>query len=172
MNGMFHGHTSVKAAIDIACYDIAAKKMGVPLYRFLGGHNPSFVSDVTVGIRSPEEMAEECLDWKKKGFSILKIKLGEDIGTDLARMKAIRTAVGDEVTLRVDANQGWTVKELQIEPSLRELGIELIEQPVRDSDYAGLKQISDRSILPVAADESCHLPEDAAKLAPCGHVMR
>ena len=166
MNGMFHGHTAVKAAIDIACYDIAAKRANLPLYRYLGGCNPVFVSDVTVGIRSPQEMADECLDWKKKGFSILKIKLGEDIGTDLARMKAIRTAVGDEVTLRVDANQGWSVKDaLKIEPSLRELGVELIEQPVRDSDYAGLKQISDRSILPVAADESCHLPEDAAKLA-------
>ncbi len=166
MNGMFHGHTAVKAAIDIACYDIASKRAGLPLYRYLGGSNPTFVSDVTVGIRNPKEMAEECLEWKNKGFSILKIKLGEDIETDLRRMEAIRNAVGEDVVLRVDANQGWSVKDtLKIEPGLRRLGVELIEQPVRDSDFEGLKQITGRSVLPVAADESCHLPEDAARLA-------
>ena len=166
MNGMYHGHTSVKAAIDIACYDIAAKKMGVPLYRFLGGHNPTFVSDVTIGIRSPEEMAEECLDWKKKGFSILKIKLGEDIREDAERIKAIRDAVGDDVTLRVDANQGWTVKEaIQMAPLLTSLNVELMEQPVKDYDYAGLKYVTEHTDLPIAADESCRVPEDAAKLA-------
>ena len=122
-------------------------------------------SDVTIGIRSPKEMAAECVEWKEKGFSILKIKLGDNVMTDLERIRAIRTAVGDDVTLRVDANQGWTVKEtLAAEPVLQEFGIELLEQPVRDSDYAGLKRITDRAVLPVVADESCHLPEDAAKL--------
>lgn len=165
MNGMFHGHTAVKAAVDIACYDIAAKRAGLPLYRYLGGSNPRFESDVTIGIRSPKEMAAECVEWKEKGFSILKIKLGDNVMTDLERIRAIRTAVGDDVTLRVDANQGWTVKEtLAAEPVLQEFGIELLEQPVRDSDYAGLKRITDRAVLPVVADESCHLPEDAAKL--------
>lgn len=166
MNGMYHGHTSVKAAFDIACYDIAAKKMNVPLYRFLGGDNPCLESDVTIGINTPEVMAADCLEWKNKGFNILKIKLGHDIATDAKRIQAIREAVGSDVILRVDANQGWSVKEtLQIEPVLRQAGIELIEQPVRDSDFDGLREIRQSVILPVVADESCHLPEDAARIA-------
>lgn len=166
MDSMYHGHTSIKAAFDIACYDIAAKKAGVPLYRYLGGDNPFIESDVTIGISSPKEMAKDCLEWKNKGFRILKIKLGHDIETDLKRIKAIRQAVGEDVILRVDANQGWSVKDtLQIEPLLRELKVELIEQPVKDTDFEGLKRITDRSLLPIAADESCHLPKDALRLA-------
>ena len=165
MDGMFHGHTSVKAAIDIACHDIAAKKMNVPLYKYLGGSDPLLESDVTIGINTPDLMAEDCLSWKEKGFRILKIKLGHDIASDLERMKAIRSAVGEDIILRVDANQGWSVKDtLQIEPELRKLGIELIEQPVKALDYDGLKEIKQASLLPITADESCHLPEDAAKL--------
>lgn len=166
MDHMYHGHTAAKAAFDIACYDIAAKKAGVPLYKYLGGSDPHIESDVTIGIGTPEAMAEDCLSWKEKGFNILKIKLGHDISSDLKRMQAIREAVGSDLILRVDANQGWSVKDtLQIEPELRKLGIELIEQPVRDTDFEGLKEIARRSLLPIAADESCHLPEDAFRLA-------
>ena len=165
MNGMFHGHTAVKAAFDIACYDIASKRAGLPLYRYLGGSNPVFESDVTLPIRSPEEMAAECAEWKAKGFRILKIKLGENLERDMERIRAIRKEVGEEVILRVDANQGWTVKEsLRAEEVLRELYVELLEQPVKDSNPEGLKQISLAAKIPVVADESCHLPEDAARL--------
>ena len=81
-------------------------------------------------------------------------------------MQAIREAVGSDIILRVDANQGWSLKDtLQIEPELRKLGVELIEQPLRDTDFEGLKEIAQRSLLPIAADESCHLPEDAFRLA-------
>jgi L-alanine-DL-glutamate epimerase-like enolase superfamily enzyme len=166
MDSMYHGHTAVKAAFDIACHDIAAKKMGVPLYRYLGGSDPHLESDVTIGIGSPEAMAEDCLEWKNKGFNILKIKLGHDIVSDGERIKAVRKAVGEDVTLRVDANQGWSLKDtLQIEPLLRELKIELIEQPLRDFDFEGMKEIKMRSLLPIIADESCHLPTDALRLA-------
>ena len=166
MDSMYHGHTAAKAAFDISCYDISAKKMGVPLYKYLGGSNPVLVSDVTIGIGSPRTMAEDCLEWKAKGFDILKIKLGHDIKTDAERIRAIREAVGNDVILRVDANQGWSVKDtLQIAPLLHSLQVELIEQPVRDSDFAGLKEIKDHTSIPVIADESCHLPYDAAKLA-------
>lgn len=166
MDRMYHGHTAVKAAIDIACYDIAAKKAGLPLYRYLGGDDPEIESDVTIGINTPEAMAEDCLSWKEKGFRILKIKLGHDIASDAKRISAIRKAVGNDVILRVDANQGWSVKDtLQIAPLLSDLKIELIEQPVRDHDFEGLKEIRMNTELPVAADESCHLPHDALRLA-------
>ena len=159
-------NTSVKAAIDIACYDIASKKMGVPLYQYLGGSRKQVESDVTIGISSPDHMAEQCDKWVEKGWNILKIKLGEDPETDILRMKAIRKAVGERVKLRIDANQGWMVKDaVKMAKELECLDVELIEQPVPSWDYAGMAEVKRASVIPVVADESCHLPCDAAKLA-------
>ena len=159
-------NTSVKAAIDIACYDIASKKMGVPMYQYLGGDGKQVESDVTIGIGTPDHMASQSAKWAEKGWNILKIKLGENPETDLLRMEEIRKAVGDRVKLRIDANQGWAVKDaIKMAKELERLDVELIEQPVVAWDYEGLVEVKKASGIPVVADESCHLPCDAAKLA-------
>lgn len=165
MSGMYAYNTAAKAGIDIACYDIASKRMGVPLHRYLGGGDPSFISDVTIGIDTPEEMAAKSAEWVQKGWTSLKVKLGQAIDLDLACMRAVRSAVGDDIVLRIDANQGWAVKDaIRIIKELEKLGVELIEQPVVAWDYRGLKEIKAAVNLPVVADESCHSPVDAAKL--------
>lgn len=165
MDGLYNGNTAIKAGIDIACYDIMAKAAGVPLYKFLGGNDPHISTDITIGIDTPEEMASEAVRRVRQGFSILKIKLGEDIGTDAARMTAIRNAVGPEVSLKIDANQGWTVKDtLRIAPILEDLSVDLIEQPTPAWDHDGLKDIRTHTNLLLAADESCHSPKDAFRL--------
>lgn len=162
------GNTSIKAAIDMACYDIAAKKMGVPLWQYLGGAKNQIISDVTLGIDTPERMAQKAVEWKEKGFTELKVKLGEDIETDYTRMEAIREAVGPDICLRIDANQGWNVKEtIKISRQLEKLNIDLIEQPVADWDMEGLKKIRDSSLIPIVADESCHSQFDAGRLVNC-----
>lgn len=102
----------------------------------------------------------------KKGFTILKVKLGEDIEMDLVRMKTIRGAVGSSIALRIDANQGWSVKDaIRIIPELEKLGVGLIEQPIAAWNLEGLREIRQAVRLPIAADESCHLPVDAFRLA-------
>ena len=166
MDALYHGCGAIKCAIDMACYDIASKAAGMPLYRYLGGETGAVHSDVTIGIGTPDEMAAKALEWIEKGFTILKIKLGEDIETDLARMEAVRRAAGPSISLRIDANQGWSVKDsLRIIPELERLDVGLIEQPVAAWDYEGLKEIRQAVRLPIAADESCHSPMDAARLA-------
>jgi len=166
MDARYNYNTSVKAAFDIACYDIAAKNAGLPLYRYLGGFDPQIESDMTISMDEPQKMADDCLGWIKKGFRILKLKLGDDIVKDMERVRTVRNAIGKDIVLRIDANQGWTAKEaIAIEPVLRENNIELIEQPVKAKDYTGLKEVKDKCILPVVADESIHVPEDAALLA-------
>ena len=166
MDSMYAGNTAIKAGIDIACYDIASKSAGVPLYKYLGGNDPHILSDVTIGIDEPERMAESAMSWVNKGFSIIKVKLGEDIETDAARIRAIREAVGDEISIRIDANQGWSVRDtVRISRVLDELGVELIEQPVPAYDFEGLAEIRRRSDVVIAADESCHSIYDASRLA-------
>ena len=172
MDGEYAGNTAIKAAIDMACYDLAEKKMGVPLWRYLGGSSPELVTDVTLGIDTPENMAAKAQEWADAGFTEIKVKLGEDIKTDLARMKAIRKQVGPDIILRIDANQGWDVKEnIRIAKALEELDIDLIEQPVPHWDLEGLRRIRDASMIPIAADESCHSPMDALKLTSCVDAM-
>jgi len=106
------------------------------------------------------------------GFTEIKVKLGEDIKIDLARMKAIRKQVGPEIILRIDANQGWDVKEsIRIAKALEELDIDLIEQPIPHWDLEGLRRVRDASVIPIAADESCHSPMDALKLTSCVDAM-
>ena len=166
MDRLYTGNGAVKAGIDIACYDIAAKAAGVPLYKYLGGDDPHIHSDVTIGIDSPERMAEKALEWTGRGFDILKIKLGENVRTDLDRMCAVYEAAGSKARLRVDANQGWSVKDtLWISRELADLGVELIEQPVPADDFEGMREIREKSSLLIAADESCHGIGDAMRLA-------
>ena len=166
MDSLYNGCGAIKCAIDMACYDIAAKAAGMPLYRYLGGESGHVHSDVTIGIDTPDAMAAKALEWIEKGFTILKIKLGEDIETDLARMQAVRKAAGPSIALRIDANQGWTVKDsLRVIPELEKLNVGLIEQPVAAWNYEGLREIRQAVRLPIAAYESCHTPVDAARLA-------
>ena len=166
MDSMYAYNTSIKAAIDIACYDIAAKKMNKPLYQYLGGINKPVYSDTTLGIDDPEVMAEKAAEWVQKGWTNLKVKLGQSIDLDLERMKLIRKAVGNSIALRIDANQGWSVKDsIRIINELEKLDVELIEQPIVYWDYDGLNEIKSSVNLPIVADESCHSPADAAKLA-------
>src|SRR6201992_1658339 len=105
------GNSTIKSAFDMALYDIAAKNAGLPLYQFLGGSNRKVESDITIGIASPELMAQKALDFKKAGATILKVKLGKDAESDVERIKQIRKAVGEGMKIRVDANQGWNFED-------------------------------------------------------------
>lgn len=166
MDAMYAGNGPIKAGIDIACYDIASRAAGVPLYKYLGGDDPRLHSDVTIGIDEPSAMAKAALGWVGKGFEIIKVKLGEDIAVDAERIRAIRKAVGNDIRIRVDANQGWSVKDtIRISRILGELGVDLIEQPVPAHDIDGLAEITRSTDLLIAADESCHSIYDAAAIA-------
>ncbi|WP_438421724.1 mandelate racemase/muconate lactonizing enzyme family protein [Bacillus siamensis] len=156
---------SAKAAVDMAVYDGWAQMHGQPLYRLLGGYRNTLETDFTVSVNSPEEMAGDADHYVNKGFRILKIKVGiGDISDDLARIQAVRSRVGANVKLRLDANQGWTPKEAVTAIRKMEdagLGIELVEQPVHKDDIGGLKQVTDAVDTPIMADESVFTPRQA-----------
>jgi len=103
------GNNLAKAAIDVACHDIFGKAVGVPIHRLLGGNLYEKLPIMNaLGNDSPEVNAEEALVMKKQGYSSLMIKVGAlDIFYDADRVRAIRSAVGDNFPLIVDANQGW-----------------------------------------------------------------
>jgi o-succinylbenzoate synthase len=159
------GSSSAKAALDMALYDILAQHCRLPLYQFLGGYRNQIETDYTVSVNSPEEMGEDATEYIAAGFNVLKIKVGkDDIQEDIARIKEIRNRVGDKIKIRLDANQGWQVKDaVRSIRKMEDMGldIELVEQPVKASDLEGLKTVTDAVDTPIMADESVFSPAQA-----------
>jgi L-Ala-D/L-Glu epimerase len=165
MGAIVHSNPSMVAAFDMALFDILGQAAGLPLFRLLGGDKSTFESDITTGIDTPEVMAAGAKKHAGMGYKTLKVKIGLDPDQDFERLRAVREAVGDAVTLRIDANQGYTVPQaIYALKKIDKLRIQLVEQPVLASDIAGLKQVRSESPIPIMADESCFLPADALRL--------
>ena len=158
-------NATIKSAFDMALYDLAAKKEGIPLYQFLGGKPREIVTDITIGISSPEEMAEKALRLHDSGAVALKVKLGKKPQDDIARIKAIRQAVGFDIPIRIDANQGWSFEEaVEALKGLEALKIQFCEQPMRTYNDHLLPQLRSQTIVPIMADESVYDHHDAERL--------
>ncbi|MDB5061987.1 MAG: dipeptide epimerase [Mucilaginibacter sp.] len=158
------GNTTIKSAFDMALYDIAAKNAGLPLCQFLGGEKRVVESDITIGINTPEVMAAKAIDFKALGANILKVKLGKDAGTDVQRIKQIRKAVGGEMKIRIDANQGWSFDEaVYALQAIGQSNIEFCEQPMRTWHDDRLPELMKLSPVKIMADESVYNHHDARK---------
>jgi L-alanine-DL-glutamate epimerase-like enolase superfamily enzyme len=163
--GFLHSNPALIAAFDMALYDILGKAAGLPVFRLLGGDKTTFETDVTTGIDTPENMVKSVQTRLAAGFKTFKIKVGMDPDTDVARLQAIRDAIGYDYGLRIDANQGWTVAQaVTALKAMEKLKIQFCEQPGLDSDIAGMKQVRDESPIGIMADESLHSPTDAIEL--------
>jgi len=162
-------NTTVKSAFDIALYDLLAKQAGLPLYALLGGENRTLYTDYTVGIDEHEVMKKEAVEYIQKGYPALKVKLGTNKKDDVERIHIIREAIGDDIPIRIDANQGWDVNTaIQTLRELEKYDIQYCEEPVACWDNKGLKRVRDHSIIPIMADESIHDHHDAFRLADMG----
>ena len=164
-------NTSAKAAVDIALYDLYGQMLGAPVYKLLGASRKSITTDITISVNDPEEMARDTLTAIARGYDTLKIKVGIDPTLDVARLAAVRKAAGPDIRLRIDANQAWSPKQaVKLLNQMQEKGldIELVEQPVKGRDFEGLRYVTERSYVPVMADESVFSAEDAMTIMQMG----
>lgn len=175
MNRLMIGNTSAKAAIDIALHDLKGKAMNEPLYKILGGNSNSFLTDMTIGIDSPENMAKEALKFvEENGFKILKVKVGLDSNQDIEAIRLIRESVGPNIRIRADANQGYSVNEaVRTLKAFEEYNVEAVEQCVPWWDFDGLKYIRSKVNLKIMVDESVHSSVDAMRVCKteCADVI-
>jgi L-alanine-DL-glutamate epimerase-like enolase superfamily enzyme len=151
------GNAAAKAAVDVALHDLAARRLGVPLVRLLGGTALRVPTDVTLAAGDAEALFAAAKNRVGEGFTVLKVKVGTEAEGDLARVRAVRAAVGPGVRVRLDANQGWTPREaVRVIRDIEDAGldIELVEQPVARWDLDGLAWVSDRVDVPILADEA------------------
>src|SRR5258706_14511288 len=166
MDKLIYGNTSIKSAFDMALYDIAAQNAGLPLYKFLGGeNNKTIITDYTVSIGEIHKMVADAIKIKSEGYPAIKVKLGQDGKKDVQRIKAIREAIGNEIPLRIDANQGWGFEEaVETLKALGKYNIQHCEEPIPRWDYMNLPKLKKESPIPIMADESCSDEHDAERL--------
>ena len=162
MDSKLAGNTSAKAAIDIACYDIMGKAKGLPVHRLLGATQTVLTTDMTIGIDTTEKMVEDALERVSQGFHCLKIKAGINPEEDLEHFAAIRQAVGPDIDIRVDANQGYDIETAaEVLKKFPELGISEAEQPLVSWDLDGMAELKKLSPVPLLIDEGVHSPVHA-----------
>lgn len=166
MDRLIYANTSIKSAFDIALHDIIGQHKSVPLYQLYGGkNNKELVTDYTVSLDHVEKMAADALKIKNGGYPSIKVKLGDSGKKDVERIKAIREAVGEDIPLRIDANQGWNVKEaIKTLNKLDKYEIEHCEEPIPKWNFMRLRKIRKNSPIPIMADESCGDAHDAERL--------
>jgi L-alanine-DL-glutamate epimerase-like enolase superfamily enzyme len=157
---------AARAALDMALYDLWAQELGRPLVDLLGRAHDALPTSITIGIKPARETLEEAHEYVGRGFHVLKVKTGQSLAEDVERLRLLRRTFGESVLLRADANQGYTLQELvTFVAAARELGIELVEQPVPAAAWESVRALpaADRRLL--AADESVQRPADALRLA-------
>jgi L-alanine-DL-glutamate epimerase-like enolase superfamily enzyme len=168
-------NAAARAALSGALHDLAAKRLGIPVYR-MWGLDPAQApkSTFTIGLDTPEKIRAKVKEASE--YPVLKVKLGTD--RDVEVLRAIRETTDREI--RVDANCGWTVKRaIAMLPVLQEFGVTVLEQPLPPDQLDGLGEITRRAAIPVIADESCETAADIPplvgkvdginiKLAKCG----
>jgi L-alanine-DL-glutamate epimerase-like enolase superfamily enzyme len=152
--------TRVLSMVDIALWDIKAKSAGLPLYRMLGGHKSGLPAYIAGGYyedgKGLQQLAEEMLEHLSYGVSAVKMKIGRlTIHEDIARVEAVREAIGPDVKLLTDANGAYSVGEARrVARALEPLDVFWFEEPVVPDDYAGHAEIAGSTSVPIAAGEN------------------
>lgn len=162
--GLTAGTPSVRCAFDLAFYDLLGLAAGLPLYRLLGGYRHRILTSITIGLGSVRETVEMAQDRARQGFRILKIKGGLDPEEDVRRVRAVCDALPD-LTLRLDADQGYTVQQALDIASALEGKLEMLEQPTAAADLKALNEVTQHSSVPILADESLMGPSSALEIA-------
>lgn len=161
----FPDNPAARAALDIALHDVFTKYLGIPLVKYLGQKIRKLPTSITIGIKNVEETLKEAEDYIKRGFRVIKVKLGRDLDEDVERVMKLREKFGNQIVIRADANQGYSADQtIQFYGRTYDLDIQLIEQPLPAKDIAGLKALPKEVREVIAADESLITPADAIEL--------
>ncbi len=166
------GAPAARAAVDIALHDLWARQLGRPLADALGRFHEALPTSITIGIQDVAHTLADAEEYVRRGFQVLKVKLGHSLDQDLERLRRLRERF-PRVTLRTDANQGYDLGQLgRYLRAIEGLGIEFTEQPVPPAVFPALRDLPEAQRARLAADESLHDERDALRLAaapaPCG----
>lgn len=161
MDAVAKGHPYAKAALDIALHDLAGKQLDVPVYDLLGGqHRDRIPVAHSLGIMDNDLAVDEAIEAVEEGAKTIKVKAGLDVARDIDLVRRLREELGSEITIRVDANEGYDIPSEAIDATrtMAEHDIAYMEQPVADlEDMAIVNREVD---VPIMADEGAWTPQD------------
>jgi L-alanine-DL-glutamate epimerase-like enolase superfamily enzyme len=163
---------SALAALDMAVLDLLGKECGLPLWKLLGGDKEKVRAGMTIGILDEQGTVEQARRWVRQGFTFLKLKGGLDVGEDVQRVHRVREAVGPDVRLAFDANQGYSVADgLTFVRETAPAGLTFVEQPTPRDEPTQLGEVQRQTSVPIMADEGLATPRQALELAG-GRLVR
>jgi len=151
---------AARCAFDIAFYDLLGLAAGLPLHRLFGGYRYRIQTSITLGLAPIKETVALARDRAHQGFRILKLKGGANAEEDVQRVKAVARAL-PELLLRLDAEQGYTIREALDVARALEGTLEMLEQPTPAADLNALREVTRQSPIPILADESVRGPASA-----------
>ncbi len=170
LDARVEGVPAAKAALDMALHDLLGRALGVPVWALLGGRSKPYLTiSRVVGMKAPEEMARDAAQHVADGFKTVKVKVGEGANwrLDAARIAAVREAIGPEIGLKIDVNQGWKTAGVAITAIRASLSNapDYVEQPVAWWDLEGLAEVRRQTGATIMVDEGCHGPREILRVA-------
>lgn len=157
-HGMGAGACLAMSGIDMALWDLRGKALGLPLYKLLGGSRkaiPAYAGGVSLGYQDPETLVEEARKSLELGYKAIKLRVGDSVKRDIERMRAVREAFGDELTILTDANIGYRLEDVRrVMPAMDELGIGWLEEPFPAHDHRSYREAKLCGRTPLAAGEN------------------
>jgi len=167
MDKKLYGNYGAKAAIEMALFDIMGKHFQTPLCELLGGKlQDRFPLSRSASQSNLKEDLKDVNQYLREGYKIFKIKVGVlSVEQDIERVKAIRGLIGDEISLRADANQSWDIPSaLKFIQGVHEFKLTFIEQPIAREDVDGLAYLKSKATTPILADEAAATEHDVLQI--------
>jgi L-alanine-DL-glutamate epimerase-like enolase superfamily enzyme len=157
-HGMGAGACLALSGIDMALWDIRGKALKIPLYKLLGGRArpiPAYAGGVSLGYQEPKALVEEARPHVQAGYKAVKLRIGDTVARDVARIAAVRAAFGDELAILTDANTGYDVADVRaVMPALDEHDVGWLEEPFPAHDYLSYREAARFGRTPLAAGEN------------------
>lgn len=173
-HGLGAGTAMAMSGIDMALWDIRGKAVGWPLYKLLGGKSrpiKAYAGGISLGFQEPAALIDEARVHLATGYRAIKLRLGDNPRDDLARVHAVRNALGDDITILTDANTGYSVADARrVMPGLDEAGVTWLEEPFPAHDYRSYREAKSLGRVPLAAGENHYTRFEFSRLIEEGVV--
>ena len=173
-HGMGAAAAMALSGVDLALWDIRGKAAGWPLYKMLGGlAKPikAYAGGISLGWQEPKSLADEAMSYVKIGYGALKLRVGDTPKRDIARVQAVRNAVGEDIEILVDGNTGYTLDDVRrVMPAYEECNVAWLEEPFPPHDYRAYLDAAHLGSVPLAAGENHFTRFDFTRLIEDGVV--
>lgn len=168
-HGLGAGAALALSGIDMALWDIRAKAAGMPLYRMLGGSRrriPAYAGGIALGFQEPASLLDEAREYVERGYRAVKLRLGDNVRDDIARVQAVRAGLGDDIEILTDANTNYTLSDARrVIPALAEARVAWLEEPFGCNDFGAYRAGGAISpLVPIAAGENHYTRFEFARL--------